>query len=36
MHEGFGFKDIGHMGRVWFKYDRWLGTVMMQKNLKKR
>lgn len=36
MHEGFGFKDIGHMGRVGFKYDRWLGTVMMQKNLKKK
>jgi len=35
MHEGFGFKDIGHMGRVGFKFDRWLGTVMMQKSLKK-
>ncbi|CAN5138693.1 GNAT family N-acetyltransferase [soil metagenome] len=35
LHESFGFKDVGHMGRVGFKYDRWLGTVMMEKNLKK-
>ena len=35
MHEGFGFKDIGHMGRVGFKFDRWLGTIMMEKNLRR-
>ncbi len=35
MHEKFGFKDIGHMGKVGFKFGRWLGTVMMQKSLKK-
>jgi phosphinothricin acetyltransferase len=35
LHEGFGFKDVGHMGKVGFKYDRWLGTVMMEKNLRK-
>ncbi|PRY69542.1 phosphinothricin acetyltransferase [Glaciihabitans tibetensis] len=34
MHKNFGFKDIGHMGRVGFKFDRWLGTVLMQKSLK--
>jgi L-amino acid N-acyltransferase YncA len=34
LHEKFGFKDIGHMGRVGFKFDRWLGTVLMQKSLK--
>jgi phosphinothricin acetyltransferase len=34
MHERFGFTDIGHMGRVGYKYDRWLGTVMMQKSLR--
>jgi len=34
MHENFGFKRIGHMGKVGFKFDRWLGTVLMQKSLK--
>ncbi|MCU1405232.1 MAG: N-acetyltransferase family protein [Glaciihabitans sp.] len=34
MHKNFGFKEIGHMGRVGFKFGRWLGTVMMQKSLK--
>lgn len=34
LHERFGFKEIGRMGRVGFKFDRWLGTVMMQKSLK--
>jgi phosphinothricin acetyltransferase len=34
MHTNFGFKNIGQMGRVGFKFDRWLGTVLMQKSLK--
>ncbi|BDZ44262.1 GNAT family N-acetyltransferase [Naasia aerilata] len=34
LHESFGFKEIGRMGRVGFKFDRWLGTVMLQKSLK--
>jgi phosphinothricin acetyltransferase len=34
MHKSFGFKDIGHMGKVGFKFGRWLGTVLMQKSLK--
>jgi L-amino acid N-acyltransferase YncA len=34
LHERFGFKDIGHMGKVGFKFGRWLGTVLMQKSLK--
>jgi len=34
LHADFGFKDIGHMGRVGFKFGRWLGTVLMQKSLK--
>jgi L-amino acid N-acyltransferase YncA len=34
MHKNFGFKEVGHMGRVGFKFGRWLGTVMMQKSLK--
>src|ERR1700712_5273364 len=35
IHKRFGFKDIGRMGKVGFKFGRWLGTVMMQKSLKK-
>ena len=34
MHRNFGFKEIGHMGKVGFKFGRWLGTVLMQKSLK--
>lgn len=33
MHESFGFQEIGRMGRVGYKFDRWLGTVLMQKSL---
>ena len=35
VHRKFGFKEIGHMGRVGFKFERWLGTILMQKSLKK-
>lgn len=34
LHRKFGFKQIGHMGKVGFKFERWLGTVLMQKSLK--
>ena len=34
LHERFGFKEIGRMGKVGFKFGRWLGTVMMQKSIK--
>jgi L-amino acid N-acyltransferase YncA len=34
MHRNFGFTEIGHMGKVGFKFGRWLGTVLMQKSLK--
>ncbi|KQV05960.1 GNAT family N-acetyltransferase [Leifsonia sp. Root112D2] len=34
MHERFGFVEIGRMGRVGFKFDRWLGTILMQRSLK--
>ena len=36
MHKAFGFEEIGRMGKVGFKFDRWLGTVLMQKSLKKK
>jgi len=34
MHERFGFREVGRMGKVGFKFERWLGTVLMQKSLK--
>ena len=34
MHERFGFKNVGHMGKVGFKFGRWLGTFMLQRSLK--
>jgi len=34
VHEGFGFTEVGRMGRVGFKFERWLGTVLLQKSLK--
>jgi L-amino acid N-acyltransferase YncA len=34
LHKQYGFKEIGHMGKVGFKFDRWLGTYLMQKSLK--
>lgn len=34
LHEKFGFKEVGRMGKVGFKFGRWLGTVLLQKSLK--
>jgi len=34
MHRNFGFTEIGHMGKVGFKFGRWLGTYLLQKSLK--
>jgi phosphinothricin acetyltransferase len=34
LHESFGFHEIGRMGKVGFKFERWLGTVLLQKSLK--
>ena len=34
LHRSLGFKETGRMGKVAFKFDRWIGTVMMQKDLK--
>lgn len=33
LHEQFGFKKQGHLAKVGFKFDRWLGTFLMQKSL---
>lgn len=34
LHKQFGFTEGGHMGKVGFKFGRWIGTVLMQKSLK--
>ena len=34
LHKALGFKETGRMGKVAFKFDRWIGTVMLQKDLK--
>lgn len=34
MHRDFGFKEIGRMGKVGYKFERWLGTILLQKSLK--
>ncbi|WP_396642940.1 GNAT family N-acetyltransferase [Microbacterium sp.] len=33
LHEKLGFTEVGRMGRVGFKFGRWLGTVYLQKSL---
>lgn len=33
MHRAFGFTEVGRMHHVGFKFDRWLGTVLLQKSL---
>jgi L-amino acid N-acyltransferase YncA len=33
LHEQFGFAKQGHLGKVGYKFDRWLGTILMQKSL---
>jgi len=35
LHERLGFKEIGRMGRVGYKFVRWLGTVFLQKSLRR-
>ena len=34
LHREFGFVEGGHMGKVGFKFGRWIGTILMQKSLK--
>lgn len=33
LHEKLGFVEVGRMGRVGFKFGRWLGTIYLQKQL---
>ena len=34
LHQKFGFTESGRMGKVGFKFGRWIGIVMMQKSLR--
>ncbi|MGB4780103.1 N-acetyltransferase family protein [Microbacterium sp.] len=34
LHQRLGFVEVGRMGRVGFKFGRWLGTIYLQKPLK--
>ncbi|MGP3535379.1 GNAT family N-acetyltransferase [Microbacterium sp. RD1] len=36
LHEKLGFTEVGRMGRVGFKFNRWLGVVYLQKSIPKR
>lgn len=33
LHRKLGFESIGHLKRVGFKFDRWVGTYLMQKSI---
>ena len=34
LHERFGFREVGRMGKVGYKFDRWLGTIYLQRSLR--
>ncbi|MDE0547260.1 GNAT family N-acetyltransferase [Microbacterium sp. C7(2022)] len=36
LHEKLGFVEVGRMGKVGFKFGRWLGTIYLQKSLKSK
>ena len=33
LHKNFGFRKVGTMEKVGFKFDRWIDVVLMQKSL---
>jgi L-amino acid N-acyltransferase YncA len=33
LHHRHGFREVGHLSAVGFKFERWLGTILMQKSL---
>jgi L-amino acid N-acyltransferase YncA len=35
LHEKLGFTEVGRMGRVGFKFGRWLGVVYLQRSIPK-
>lgn len=36
LHRSLGFVEVGRMGRVGFKFGRWLGVVYLQKSIPKK
>jgi phosphinothricin acetyltransferase len=33
LHESFGFRQVGHLPSVGYKFGRWTDSVMMQRSL---
>ncbi len=33
LHERLGFAEVGRLSRVGYKHDRWIDTVLMQREL---
>lgn len=31
LHEAFGFRKVGHMEKIGFKFDKWIDVVVMQR-----
>jgi len=34
LHRKFGFRETGRMGKVGYKFERWVGIILMQKSLR--
>jgi phosphinothricin acetyltransferase len=34
LHTRFGFIESGRMAKVGYKFERWIGIIMMQKSLR--
>lgn len=34
LHQKFGFRETGRMGKVGYKFERWVGIILMQKSLR--
>jgi phosphinothricin acetyltransferase len=34
LHQKFGFREVGTLRSVGFKFDRWVDTVLMQRELR--
>ena len=33
LHEGFGFRQVGYLPAVGYKFGRWTDSIMMQRSL---
>jgi phosphinothricin acetyltransferase len=36
LHQKLGFVETGRMGKVGYKFERWIGIVTMQKSLRRK